>query len=80
MSNPTKLLIPGDKANHALVGYVTYCLACIFLPTVSAVIPVIAIGAGKELRDMRAYKRPFDTKDFLYTVVGCIPALLVNLL
>jgi hypothetical protein len=77
----TKLIIPEiDKANHFIAGTLTYCLASLFFPPVAALIPVIIIGAAKEVYDKYSKKGTPDIIDFLYTVAGALPVLLTNII
>jgi hypothetical protein len=77
----TKLIIPEiDKANHFIAGTIIYCLASLFLSPVAALIPVIIIGAAKEVYDKYSKKGTPDIIDFLYTVAGALPVLLTNII
>ena len=70
-----------DKANHFIVGTILYCIFSLFLSPLVSLIPVIIIAAGKEVRDMVVYKRnKFDVPDFLYTIAGALPVLILNVL
>jgi len=75
----TKLLIEADKANHFIVGTVIYCLALFIMSPLLALLPVIAIGAAKEVYDGISKKGNADIMDFLYTVAGAIPVLITHL-
>lgn len=77
----TKLIVSEiDKANHFIVGYLIYFLSCVFLSPFLATLPVIIIAALKEVVDMWRYKRTFDWKDFVYTIAGMVPALILLLI
>jgi hypothetical protein len=71
-----KLLIPVDKANHFIAGTLIYCLASLILTPAAALIPVVVIGAGKEMYDKYSKKGTPDLVDFIFTVLGALPVLL----
>lgn len=71
-----KLLIPVDKANHFIAGTIIYCLASLFLSPAAALIPVIIIGAAKEMYDKQSKSGTPDLVDFIFTVLGALPVLL----
>ena len=75
----TKLIIAADKANHFIAGTVIYCLSLFILSPLVALIPVIIIGAAKEVYDEKKRKGGADIMDFLYTVAGAIPVLITHL-
>ena len=75
-----KILIPVDKANHIIAGYLIYFIFSFFLSPLLAVIPVMVIGAIKEVYDMSSGKGTPDVYDFLATLIGCIPMLILNLI
>lgn len=66
-------LIPQDKANHLLYGFVIYCLSNLFLSNWYSVLIVFVIALSKEISDEYKYKG-FDWFDLL-TTMG-IPILL----
>lgn len=66
-----------DKANHFIVGYLLYCISCIFLNVYLSIIPVVVIAVLKEVLDHFSNKK-FDWYDFAYTVAGLIPSLLIK--
>ena len=66
-----------DKANHFIVGYLIYCISCIFLNAYWSIIPVVVIAGLKEVVDHFSNKK-FDWLDFAYTVAGLIPSLLIK--
>ncbi len=71
-------LIPLDKANHVIYGYLIYVISCFFLSPFLSFIPVILISAIKEYIDMKNYEKEFDYLDFFVTIVGAIPASILN--
>jgi hypothetical protein len=75
----SKFLIPVDKANHFIAGTLTYCLAALCMPPAVAIIPVIVVAAGKEMYDAISKKGTPDVIDYLFTIAGAIPPLVINL-
>jgi len=75
----TKLIIAADKANHFIAGTVIYCLSLFLLSPLVALIPVIVIGAAKEVYDEKKKKGGADIWDFLYTVAGALPVLITHI-
>jgi hypothetical protein len=63
-------LLVEDKANHLIYGIAIYMLSYIFLDRFYAMIPVIIIGALKEVYDHYSEKNNADIFDFIWTVVG----------
>jgi len=74
-----KLLIPVDKANHFIAGTVIYCTSALFLTPALALIPVMVIAAGKEVYDGLSKKGTADVIDYLFTIAGAIPPLVISL-
>ena len=74
-----KLLIPVDKANHFIAGTVIYCLSALFLSAPMALIPVLVVAAGKEVYDGVSKKGTLDVIDYLFTIAGAIPPLVISL-
>ena len=75
----SKLLVPVDKANHFIAGTLIYCASALFLSAGLALIPVIVLAASKEIYDSVSKKGTSDITDYLFTVAGAIPPLLINL-
>jgi hypothetical protein len=71
-------LIPVDKANHFIVGTIIYVLSAFILSPLFAMIPVIIIGLSKEIYDYITKKGTPDIIDFLFTVLGALPPLILN--
>ena len=74
-----KFLIPVDKANHFIAGTLVYCIAALFTSPALALLPVIAVAAGKEIYDALSKKGTPDVIDCLFTIAGAIPPLVINL-
>ena len=75
-------LLVEDKANHLIYGIAIYMLSYIFLDRFYAMIPVIIIGALKEVFDYYSKKNNADIFDFIWTVVGglvCELIIIINL-
>jgi uncharacterized protein YfiM (DUF2279 family) len=74
-----KFLIPIDKANHFIAGTMIYCASALFLSAGLALIPVIVLAASKEIYDSVSKKGTSDIADYLFTIAGAIPPLVINL-
>lgn len=70
------ILIPEDKANHFVYGFVIYLLANIFLIDFYSLLVVLTIAIGKEVYDELSKKGRMEFLDIMYTIV---PALLIIL-
>ena len=68
-----------DKANHIIIGMVTYCIAACFLHPALAMLAVVFVAFAKECWDYIDYGK-FDVFDFLYTIGGSIPALILTII
>jgi hypothetical protein len=66
-------LIPTDKANHIVYGFVIYFIANLFLNPFSSLGVVLLFALGKEVLDQINYKG-FDYKDLAVTMI--IPVVL----
>lgn len=62
-------MIPTDKVLHFIVGAVI-CLMLMQIIDYWAILPIIIIGALKEIYDKVSKKGTPDFYDFLYTVLG----------
>jgi len=69
-------IIPIDKANHFIYGFVIYVVSSLFLTPDKALALVCLFALGKEIRDEFVYSG-FDVKDVLATIC---PALILFLL
>jgi hypothetical protein len=68
-------LIPQDKANHFIYGFVIYFLSNLLLDHYYCLGVVFIFALGKECYDEYSYNG-FDIVDLVYTL---IPAVLLNL-
>lgn len=68
-------LIPQDKANHAIYGFVIFVLSNIFLNEYYSLVIVCLFAIGKEVYDQYDYGG-FDIVDAISTI---IPALILTL-
>jgi hypothetical protein len=80
-----KPIFPLDKANHFIVGYLIYFIGFIFIGTWYALLPVVVAGFAKEIYDILKRKQKinynnFDLPDFLYTIAGAVPSLIIKLI
>jgi hypothetical protein len=66
-------LMPIDKANHIVYGFVIYYIANLFLNPFSSLTVVLLFALGKEVLDQIKYKG-FDYKDLAVTMI--IPIVL----
>lgn len=60
-------LIPLDKANHFIYGFIIYVLSNLFISDLLSVGIVFCFALGKEVRDQIVYKG-FDWKDLVVTI------------
>jgi hypothetical protein len=72
-------LIPLDKANHFIYGFVIFILSNIVLNDVHSLLVVFIFAIGKEIKDQIIYKG-FDYKDLLITLLPGIILTLTNLI
>ena len=68
-------LIPHDKANHFIYGFVIYVLLNLFLNEYASLAIVFIFATGKEIYDEWKYGG-FDWKDLLATIT---PAIILTL-
>jgi len=73
-------MIPIDKQYHFIAGTIIYTISSLFMPTLWAIIPVIAIGTAKEIYDYISKKGTPELNDLLYTIYGAIPLMILKLL
>lgn len=61
-------LIPIDRANHFIYGFVIFILANLFLSSLSALFIVVSFAVGKEVYD---YKRhgEYEISDAVITII-----------
>ena len=70
-----KLIIPYDKALHALYGLILYSLLCFVVQPVIALVTAIVVAAAKELYDyLNQDKHTVDVMDVVATVA--VPVML----
>jgi hypothetical protein len=74
------LKMPIDKQYHFLAGFCIYLIAQLYMPTVWAMVPVIAIGTGKEVYDYLSKKGTPDINDLLFTIYGALPLFIFKLI
>jgi hypothetical protein len=72
--------MPIDKQYHFIAGMLIYIIACLFMPPIWALVPVIAIGTGKEVWDYLSHQGTPDINDLLYTIYGALPILILKLI
>jgi hypothetical protein len=72
--------MPIDKQYHFIAGMLIYIIACLFMPPIWALVPVIAIGTLKEVYDYANGKGTPDINDLLYTMYGAMPILILKLI
>ena len=70
-----KFLIPIDKANHFLYGFVIFILAQFIFNDFVSFIIVLLIALSKEIKDEITYKG-FDYKDLIATILPAILTIL----
>jgi hypothetical protein len=72
--------MPIDKQYHFIAGLLIYLIAQSFMTPIWAMLPVVAIGTGKEVYDYISKKGTPDINDLLYTIYGALPILIIKLL
>lgn len=72
--------MPIDKQYHFIAGLLIYLIAQSFMTPIWAMLPVVAIGTGKEIYDYISKKGTPDINDLLYTIYGALPILIIKLL
>jgi len=65
-----------DKLYHFFAGIMIYIIFNLILSYYHPIIPVIFIGAGKEIYDFYSKKGTPDWWDFIWTVIGGILAMI----
>ena len=76
-----KFLIPLDKANHFIYGYLIFCFSQIFFSLIISTLIVSIVAAAKEvIWDKYLQKGTPDWKDFLFTIAGPIPIILLEII
>ena len=68
-----------DKLYHFIAGIIIYILSNVVLNNWLSIIPVIIIGAGKEIYDYYSKKGTPDWWDFIWTIIGGLVMLLFSL-
>lgn len=64
-------LVPLDKANHFIYGFVIFIISQYFLNDLCSIGIVFLFAIGKEIKDQIFYKG-FDYKDILVTITPSI--------
>jgi hypothetical protein len=64
-------LIPLDKANHFIYGFVIFIISQCFLNDLYSIGIVFLVALGKEIKDQIDYKG-FDYKDIIATITPSI--------
>jgi len=72
--------MPIDKQYHFIAGMLIYIIACLFMPSIWALLPVVVIGTAKEVYDYISMKGTPDINDLLYTIYGALPVLILKLI
>jgi hypothetical protein len=72
--------MPIDKQYHFLAGFCIYLIAQLYMQSIPAMIPVIAIATGKEVYDYVSGKGTPEINDLLYTIYGALPLLILKLI
>ena len=70
------LLIPQDKANHFLYGFLIFMISQYFVNDYISFGIVFVFALGKEIKDQIDYKG-FDYKDLIVTL---IPSIIIHFL
>lgn len=70
-------LIPLDKANHFIYGFIIYVLANLILPDLYSLAVVFLFALAKEIKDQIDYQG-FDYKDLIVTILPAIILITLN--
>lgn len=71
------IIIPQDKANHFIYGFVIFIVANMFFNEWISLGIVSLFGISKEIKDQITYNG-FDYKDFLATIAAPILIIVTN--
>jgi hypothetical protein len=72
-------IIPQDKANHFIYGFIIYILSNLFLNAYASFSIVYLFALGKECYDEYYYKG-FDVKDLIVTIIPAIILILKDVI
>ena len=72
-------IIPIDKANHFIYGFLIYTLANLLLSDLYSLLVIYLFALGKEIKDEFVYSG-FDIKDLLTTLLPGVILTLTNLI
>ena len=73
-------VIPEDKANHFIYGCVIYTLSCLLFTIPFSLLIVAIIAALKEWHDKYIPGSKPDIMDWIWTMLGCLPVLLIQII
>jgi VanZ family protein len=73
-------VIPEDKANHFIYGCVIYTLSCLLFTIPFSLLIVAVIAALKEWHDKYVPGSTPDIMDWIWTMLGCLPVLLIQII
>jgi TM2 domain-containing membrane protein YozV len=72
-----KILIPQDKANHFVYGFLIFAFFSLFFTEITCLFIVIFVAGIKEIYDKASMKGTPELLDFVFTV---IPALILTII
>jgi len=72
-------VIPEDKANHFIYGCLIYSLSSLIFTIPYSLLIVAVIAALKELYDKYVPGSTPDIMDWVWTMLGCLPVLLIQI-
>lgn len=72
-------VIPEDKANHFIYGCLIYSLSSLIFTIPYSLLIVAVIVALKELYDKYTPGSIPDIMDWVWTMLGCLPVLLIQI-
>lgn len=73
-------VIPEDKANHFIYGCLIYSLSSLIFTIPYSLLIVAVIAALKELYDKYVPGSTPDIMDWVWTMLGCLPVLLIQII
>jgi hypothetical protein len=73
-----KILIPQDKANHFVYGFLIFILCNLFFTEITCLFIVVFAAAAKEVYDKVSKKGTPEILDFIATVLPAIIIIIKN--
>ena len=75
-----KILIPQDKANHFVYGFLIFAFFSLFFTELTCLIIVSFVAAAKEVYDKVSKKGTPEILDFVFTIIPALILTLINII